>query len=75
MCKHTPGKNLFGCDTHGTMVLKEINGVAPTTGSGREHRDQRQLPGHLPAHRVRGDALRPEHDDHIPGSEAGAPVV
>ncbi len=34
VCTHTPGKNFFGCDTHGTMALKEISGVAPTTGSG-----------------------------------------
>lgn len=33
-CTHLPGKNLFGCNTHGTLVLKNINGTAPTTGSG-----------------------------------------
>jgi hypothetical protein len=33
-CTHSGGQNLFGCDVHGTMVLKEIDGVAPTTGTG-----------------------------------------
>ena len=28
-CSHT-GKNLFGCNTHGTMNLNEINSTAPT---------------------------------------------
>lgn len=30
ICKPTAGQNLFGCDTHGTMVLHKINGTAPT---------------------------------------------
>ncbi|HEV2378049.1 MAG TPA: substrate-binding domain-containing protein [Streptosporangiaceae bacterium] len=29
-CKPASGKNLFGCDTHGTMVLHMINGTNPT---------------------------------------------
>jgi len=39
-CTGTPlrapasGKDLFSCDEHGTYVVKEINGVAPTTGTG-----------------------------------------
>jgi ABC-type phosphate transport system substrate-binding protein len=33
-CKPTKTQNKFGCDTHGTMVLRNINGTAPTTGSG-----------------------------------------
>jgi ABC-type phosphate transport system substrate-binding protein len=32
-CSHT-GKNLFGCNTHGTMILDNLNGTAPTTGTG-----------------------------------------
>ena len=34
-CTPAAGLNLFGCNTHGTMVLNEINGTAPTSGSGR----------------------------------------
>ena len=31
ICAPKAGKNLFGCNTRGTMVLDEINGTAPTT--------------------------------------------
>jgi len=30
VCRPIACQNLFGCDTHGTMVLNEINGTAPT---------------------------------------------
>jgi len=33
-CTPTGGQNVFGCNTHGTMVLNSINGTAPTTGTG-----------------------------------------
>jgi len=33
-CPNKTGKNMFGCDLHGTMVLDNLNGTAPTTGSG-----------------------------------------
>jgi ABC-type phosphate transport system substrate-binding protein len=36
-CSHT-GKNLFGCNTSGTMKLNNINGTAPTTGTGTSTR-------------------------------------
>jgi len=32
-CTPTGGQNIFGCNTHGTMVLRSINGTAPTTGT------------------------------------------
>src|SRR5215813_10736621 len=34
-CRPGPGQNLFGCDTHGTMVLHPINRTPPTIGTGR----------------------------------------
>jgi len=34
MCTPKKGQNLFGCDTHGTMLLNSINGTAPTKGTG-----------------------------------------
>lgn len=34
VCAPKTGQNLYGCNTHGTMVLQKINGKAPTTGSG-----------------------------------------
>jgi ABC-type phosphate transport system substrate-binding protein len=33
-CHPTKTQNRFGCDTHGNMVLRKINGTAPTTGTG-----------------------------------------
>jgi ABC-type phosphate transport system substrate-binding protein len=33
-CHPTSSQNLFGCDTHGTMVLNSINGTKPTLGTG-----------------------------------------
>jgi ABC-type phosphate transport system substrate-binding protein len=34
VCTPKSGQNLYGCNTHGTMVLEKLNGKAPTTGSG-----------------------------------------
>ena len=33
-CHPTATQNKFGCDTHGHMVLRNINGTKPTTGTG-----------------------------------------
>ena len=33
-CTPSGTQNLFGCNTHGTLVLNDINGTAPTTGAG-----------------------------------------
>jgi len=33
-CKPSKTQNRFGCDTHGKMVLREINGTKPTSGTG-----------------------------------------
>jgi len=33
-CPNKTGKNMFGCDLHGTMVLNSLNGTAPTVGTG-----------------------------------------
>lgn len=32
-CKPATGKNLFGCDEHGTLKLNSVNGTKPTTGT------------------------------------------
>ena len=73
ICTHTPGKNLFGCDTHGTMVLKEINGVAPTTGSGANTVINSAFPSTFQRTVFEVVPFDPNTTDHIPGSEAGAP--
>jgi ABC-type phosphate transport system substrate-binding protein len=31
VCTPAKGQNLFGCDTHGTMALQEVNSTKPTT--------------------------------------------
>lgn len=33
-CHPTKTQNKFGCDSHGSMVLRNINGTKPTTGTG-----------------------------------------
>src|SRR6266700_2700601 len=73
VCKHTPGKNLFGCDTHGTMALKKINGVAPTTGSGANTVINGSFPATFQRTVFEVVPYDPSTTDHIPGSEAGAP--
>ena len=35
ICKPATGQNQFGCDQHGTLKLNSINGIAPTTGTGK----------------------------------------
>ena len=46
-CTPTGSQNKFGCNTHGTMVLNEINSTAADHGLGREHQDQPGLHRHL----------------------------
>ena len=59
-CIHTPGNNLFGCNTHGTMALKQINGIAPTTGTGANTVINSSFPATF-QRRLRGGSLRPGH--------------
>ena len=32
-CKPATGKNLFGCDEHGTLKVNSVNGIKPTAGT------------------------------------------
>jgi ABC-type phosphate transport system substrate-binding protein len=34
ICRPHGGQNEFGCDNRGSLLLRDINGTAPTTGSG-----------------------------------------
>jgi ABC-type phosphate transport system substrate-binding protein len=65
-CHPGGGQNEFGCNTHGSMVLREINGVQPTTGSGRSQ----VINGAFPTSFVRTlfEIVRftPSTADHIP---------
>lgn len=71
----TPGahQNLFGCNTHGTLVLKQINGVAPTTGTGKGTVINSAFPATFQRTVFEVVPWDPGTADHIPGSEAGAP--
>jgi ABC-type phosphate transport system substrate-binding protein len=35
ICRPHSGQNLFGCDNRGSLILRDINGTAPTVGSGK----------------------------------------
>jgi ABC-type phosphate transport system substrate-binding protein len=72
-CTHTPGNNLFGCNTHGTMALKQISGIAPTTGSGKNTVINSAFPATFQRIVFEVVPFDPNTTDHIPGAEAGAP--
>jgi ABC-type phosphate transport system substrate-binding protein len=72
-CHPSAHQNLFGCNTHGTMVLKQINGVAPTTGSGTSTVINSSFPATFQRTVFEVVPFDPNTSDHIPGSESGAP--
>jgi len=73
ICTPSGTQNTFGCDTHGPMVLKEINGVAPTTGTGGKTSINRNFPPTMIDSLADVVPFDPNTADHIPGSESGAP--
>jgi ABC-type phosphate transport system substrate-binding protein len=68
VCTHTPGKNLFGCDTHGTMALEQINGIAPTTGTGANTVINSSFPATFQRTVFEVVPYDPATTDHIPGA-------
>ena len=72
-CVPTGTDNPFGCNTHGTMVLNQINGVPPTAGIGIHTEINLRFPAAF--HRTLYDVVPydPNTPNHIPGSEVGAP--
>jgi hypothetical protein len=73
VCKHTSGKNLFGCDTHGTMVLKKVNGLSPTVGAGPATKINPRFSPDFLTTASEVVPWDPNTADHMPGPEAGAP--
>ena len=73
VCTPAAGKNLFGCNTHGTMVLKQINGIAPTTGKNGGTKINSAFPSTFDRLLYEVVPYDPNTTDHIPGSESGAP--
>jgi ABC-type phosphate transport system substrate-binding protein len=70
-CGKKPGKgqNLFGCNQNGVLALRNINGKAPTTGSGK---NTKVNPGFSAAFvRTVYDVVRfaPGTSDHIPANQ------
>jgi ABC-type phosphate transport system substrate-binding protein len=72
-CAPTGARNLFGCNTHGTMVLKQISGVAPTTGSGTSTVINSAFPSIFQRCLFDLVPYDPNTASHVPGPEAGAP--
>jgi len=72
-CAPASGKDLFSCDQHGTYVLKEINGLAPTTGTGANTVINTAFPSTFDRTLFEVVPYDPNTSDHIPGSESGAP--
>ena len=72
-CTPKAGKDEFGCDVHGTIVLKKINGVAPTTGKNEGTKINPAFDSTFDRTLFEVVPFDPSTADHIPGSESGAP--
>jgi hypothetical protein len=72
-CPRVQGMNRYGCDVHGTMALGEIDGIAPTTGSGPATEINRAFPAVFTQPLYEVVPYDPRTSDHIPGPEPGAP--
>jgi ABC-type phosphate transport system substrate-binding protein len=72
-CTPRAGKNEFGCDLHGTYVLKEINGIAPTTGTNEGTKINPAFDATFDRVLYQVVPYDPSTTDHIPGAESGAP--
>jgi hypothetical protein len=67
-CKHTPQKNKFFCDVHGTMVLGKISGISPITGSGSTETINTSFPSTFDRTLFNVVPYDPSTTDHIPGA-------
>jgi ABC-type phosphate transport system substrate-binding protein len=67
-CHPAGTQNLFGCNTHGTMVLKEISGIAPTTGTGKKTVINSSFPATFQRTLFEVVPWDPATVDHIPGA-------
>jgi ABC-type phosphate transport system substrate-binding protein len=72
-CIPAHGMNQMGCDVHGTMALGEIDGAAPTTGSGPATVINLAFPSAFSQTLYEVVPYDPSTPDHIPGAEPGAP--
>src|SRR6266705_1293806 len=67
-CTPSGTQNLFGCNNHGTMVLKKINGIAPTTGTGQGTVINSAFPATFQRTVFEVVPWDPGTSDHIPGA-------
>jgi phosphate transport system substrate-binding protein len=67
-CTPKAGKNEYGCDVHGTYVVKKINGIAPTTGTNGGTRINPAFPGTFDRVLYEVIPYDPNTTDHIPGA-------
>ena len=68
VCTHTPDKNAFFCDVHGVMNLREINGIAPISGSGSSETINTAFPSTFDRTLFNVVPWDPATTDHIPGA-------
>ena len=68
ICKHTPDKNAFFCDIHGTMTEQEINGIAPIAGTGSNETINPAFPTQFDRTLYNVVPYDPATTDHIPGA-------
>jgi hypothetical protein len=66
-CTPSGSQNLFGCDTHGTLKLNAIDGVAPTVGTGASTAINPKFPGPFDATMFEVVPFDTGTTDHIPG--------
>jgi ABC-type phosphate transport system substrate-binding protein len=67
-CTPSGTQDLFGCNNHGTMVLKKINGIAPTTGTGQGTVINSAFPATFQRTVFEVVPYDPNTSDHIPGA-------
>jgi ABC-type phosphate transport system substrate-binding protein len=67
-CTPSGTQNLFGCNTRGTMILKKINGIAPTTGTGLGTVINSAFPATYQRTIFNVVPFDPNTADHIPGA-------
>lgn len=65
-CKPGKGQNLFGCDTHGSMVLKEISKFSPTKGTGKNTKINSGFPAQFVRTLFEVVPFSTSRADHIP---------
>jgi ABC-type phosphate transport system substrate-binding protein len=68
VCTHTPNKNSFFCNVHGTESLGEISGVKPITGSGSTETINLSFPSTFDRTLFNVVPYDPATTDHIPGA-------